>query len=201
VQAARPEPDAATPVHEVITDKPIIKVPGCPPIAEVMTGVITYMLTFERLPELDRQGRPVMFYGQRIHDKCYRRPHFDAGQFVEDWDDEATRARAIACTRWAARGRPPTTPAPRCAGTTACPSRSSPATAASAAPRTASGTRAASDRVTDTQFGVEANADKVGMAAAASSAPPSAPMPPQRAANRRQSNPPTPATTAGGHNQ
>jgi hydrogenase small subunit len=56
-----------------------------------MTGVLTYMLTFDRIPELDRQGRPVMFYGQRIHDKCYRRPHFDAGQFVEDWDDEAAR--------------------------------------------------------------------------------------------------------------
>ena len=37
----------ATPIHKVITDKPIIKVPGCPPIAEVMTGVITYMLTFD----------------------------------------------------------------------------------------------------------------------------------------------------------
>jgi len=32
-----------------------------------------------------------MFYSQRIHDKCYRRPHFDAGQFVEMWDDEAAR--------------------------------------------------------------------------------------------------------------
>ncbi|MGJ0508461.1 MAG: hydrogenase small subunit, partial [Methylocystis sp.] len=42
-------------------------------------------------PELDRQGRPKMFYSQRIHDKCYRRPHFDAGQFVEDWDDEGAR--------------------------------------------------------------------------------------------------------------
>jgi hydrogenase small subunit len=91
VQAAAPNPTQATPVHKVITDKPIIKVPGCPPIAEVMTGVITYMLTFDRLPELDRQGRPAMFYGQRIHDKCYRRPHFDAGQFVEAWDDENAR--------------------------------------------------------------------------------------------------------------
>ena len=32
-----------------------------------------------------------MFYSQRIHDKCYRRPHFDAGQFVESWDDENAR--------------------------------------------------------------------------------------------------------------
>jgi hydrogenase small subunit len=91
VQAAKPNPTQATPVHKVITDKPIIKVPGCPPIAEVMTGVITYMLTFDRMPELDRQGRPAMFYGQRIHDKCYRRPHFDAGQFVEAWDDDNAR--------------------------------------------------------------------------------------------------------------
>ncbi len=91
VQAAKPNPTRATPVHKVITDKPIIKVPGCPPIAEVMTAVITYMLTFERIPELDRQGRPKMFYGQRIHDKCYRRAHFDAGQFVEQWDDDAAR--------------------------------------------------------------------------------------------------------------
>lgn len=75
----------------MITDKPIIKVPGCPPIAEVMTGVITYMLSFDRFPELDRQGRPKMFYSQRLHDKCYRRPHFDAGQFVERFDDEGAR--------------------------------------------------------------------------------------------------------------
>ncbi len=91
VQAAKPNPTQATPIHKVIHDKPIIKVPGCPPIAEVMTGVVTYMLTFDKIPELDRQGRPKMFYGQRIHDKCYRRPHFDAGQFVEEWDDENAR--------------------------------------------------------------------------------------------------------------
>ena len=91
VQAAKPNPTQAVPIDKVILDKPIIKVPGCPPIAEVMTGVITYITTFGRLPELDRQGRPKMFYSQRIHDKCYRRPHFDAGQFVEAWDDEGAR--------------------------------------------------------------------------------------------------------------
>jgi hydrogenase small subunit len=56
-----------------------------------MTGVISYILTFDQLPELDRQGRPKMFYSQRIHDKCYRRGHFDAGEFVEAWDDEGAR--------------------------------------------------------------------------------------------------------------
>ena len=91
VQAAHPNPTGAMPVHKLITDKPIINVPGCPPIAEVMTGVLTYILTFDALPELDRIGRPKMFYGQRIHDKCYRRAFFDAGQFVESWDDDGAR--------------------------------------------------------------------------------------------------------------
>jgi len=91
VQSAAPNPTGAKPVHELISGKPIINVPGCPPIAEVMTGVLTYILTFGKLPELDRTGRPTMFYGQRIHDKCYRRASFDAGQFVEKWDDDGAR--------------------------------------------------------------------------------------------------------------
>ncbi|MCA9003546.1 MAG: hydrogenase small subunit, partial [Planctomycetes bacterium] len=76
---------------KLVFNKPVINVPGCPPIAEVMTGVLTYVLTFGKLPELDRQGRPKAYYGHRIHDKCYRRAHFDAGQFVENWDDEGAK--------------------------------------------------------------------------------------------------------------
>jgi hydrogenase small subunit len=56
-----------------------------------MTGVLTYMLAFDQLPALDAQGRPKMFYSQRVHDKCYRRPHFDAGQFAEAFDDAGAR--------------------------------------------------------------------------------------------------------------
>ena len=58
VQAAKPNPTRATPVHKVIPDKPIIKVPGCPPIAEVMTGRRHLHPDVRRIPELDRQGRP-----------------------------------------------------------------------------------------------------------------------------------------------
>ena len=39
VQAAKPNPTGAVPIHKVINNKPIIRVPGCPPIPEVMTGV------------------------------------------------------------------------------------------------------------------------------------------------------------------
>ncbi|NOZ45258.1 MAG: hydrogenase small subunit [Chlorobi bacterium] len=91
VQAAKPNPTGAKPVHEVIYGKPIINVQGCPPIAEVMAGVIVHVLTFDRIPQLDKLGRPKAFYSRRVHDTCYRRPNYDAGLFVESFDDENAR--------------------------------------------------------------------------------------------------------------
>lgn len=91
VQNARPNPTGATPIHKIISGKPIVKVPGCPPIGEVMAGVIVHVLTFDRLPQLDGMGRPKAFYAKRVHDSCYRRPFYDAGLFVESFDDENAR--------------------------------------------------------------------------------------------------------------
>ncbi len=88
VQAAYPNPTQATPIHKIIKDKPIIKVPGCPPIGEVMAGIIVHLITFGRLPELDNIGRPKAFYAKRVHDSCYRRPYYDAGLFAESFDDQ-----------------------------------------------------------------------------------------------------------------
>jgi hydrogenase small subunit len=167
VQAAKPNPTQATPIHKVITGKPIIKVPGCPPIAEVMTGVVTYYLTFGKLPELDRQGRPVMFYGQRIHDKCYRRPHFDAGQFAETFDDLGSRMgyclykvgcrgpttyNACSTVRWNEGVSFPIGSGHGCIGCSEPDFWDK---------------GSFYDRLTNiTQFGIEANADKVGLVAA-----------------------------------
>jgi hydrogenase small subunit len=36
IQGAKPNPTGAKPIHKIISGKPIINVPGCPPIAEVM---------------------------------------------------------------------------------------------------------------------------------------------------------------------
>lgn len=89
--AAKPNPTNARAVSDVVKGVPIINVPGCPPIAEVMTGVIAHVITFGTLPELDRQGRPKAFFKLRIHDKCNRRAYFDAGLFVESFDDEGAK--------------------------------------------------------------------------------------------------------------
>lgn len=90
IQGANPNPTGATPIHKLI-GKPVINVPGCPPIADVMTGVVTHLLVFGTSPELDNLGRPKEFYSRRVHDTCYRRPYYDAGLFVEHWDDERAR--------------------------------------------------------------------------------------------------------------
>ncbi len=91
VQSANPNPTGARALHKVIKGKPIINVQGCPPIAEVMAGVIVHILTFGTMPQLDGLGRPKMFYSRRVHDTCYRRANFDAGLFVESFDDENAR--------------------------------------------------------------------------------------------------------------
>jgi hydrogenase small subunit len=91
VQAARPNPTGAVGVRDIIKDKPVINIAGCPPIGDVVTGTVVHFLTFGRLPEVDAEGRPLFAYGKRIHDQCPRRAHFDAGQYVEVFDDEAAR--------------------------------------------------------------------------------------------------------------
>ena len=88
---ARPNPTGAVPVSEVVSDKPVVNVPGCPPIPVVITGVLAHFLTFGKLPELDGLGRPMAFYGNNIHDRCYRRPFYERGQFAETFDDEGAR--------------------------------------------------------------------------------------------------------------
>lgn len=90
IQAAKPNPTQATAISKLI-NKPVINVPGCPPIGDVMTSVITHLLVMGRPPEVDRLGRPKEFYSRRVHDTCYRRAYYDAGLFVESWDDEAAR--------------------------------------------------------------------------------------------------------------
>lgn len=88
---ANPNPTGAVPVSDLITDKPIVNVPGCPPIPVVISGTLAHYLTFGAIPELDHLGRPIAFYGKNIHDRCYRRPFYERGKFAETFDDEGAR--------------------------------------------------------------------------------------------------------------
>jgi hydrogenase small subunit len=87
VQSAPPNPTGAVGVRDLVKDKPIVNVPGCPPSPYNFLSTILYYLTFKRWPELDALSRPKFAYGRRIHEHCERRPHFDAGRFAQAYGD------------------------------------------------------------------------------------------------------------------
>jgi hydrogenase small subunit len=89
--AAYPNPTGAKGVMDIIKNKPIVNLPGCPVNVDNLTGTIVNYLLFGTLPALDKYLRPKFAYGKRIHDNCERRAHFDAGQFVEEWSTDAHR--------------------------------------------------------------------------------------------------------------
>jgi hydrogenase small subunit len=88
---ADPNPTGAWPVSAVVGDRPLINVPGCPPIPEVITGTLLQFVTTGQVPDLDDLRRPKVFYGNTIHDRCYRRPFYDEGKFAKTFDDEGAR--------------------------------------------------------------------------------------------------------------
>jgi hydrogenase small subunit len=89
--AAKPNPTGAVPVSELVQGKPLINIPGCPPMPQAMAGTIAQILAFGKLPELDALNRPRAFFGETIHDRCYRRPFYERGMFAKGFDDAGAR--------------------------------------------------------------------------------------------------------------
>ena len=92
VAAAGVNPTGAKGVPEIITDRPVVSIPGCPPNPYNLLSTILHYLTFNKLPALDQGGRPLFAYSRLIHENCERRPHFDAGRFAQRLGDEVHRS-------------------------------------------------------------------------------------------------------------
>jgi hydrogenase small subunit len=78
-------------VGSIVPDAPRISLPGCPMNAENITATIVNYLTFQEWPTTDGAGRPLFAYGGLIHNQCERRAHFEFGEFVTTWGDEASQ--------------------------------------------------------------------------------------------------------------
>jgi hydrogenase small subunit len=91
IPKASPNPTGAVAVSDLVTNIPVLNLPGCPMNVVNLTATVVHFLTFGALPEMDGLGRPLFAYGARIHDNCERRGHFDAGEFVKEWGDEGHR--------------------------------------------------------------------------------------------------------------
>ncbi|WP_088186300.1 hydrogenase small subunit [Desulfosporosinus sp. FKA] len=70
---------------------PLINLPCCPVKPTTLIGTILYYLTYQKVPPLDSQNRPLAFYGTLLHDNCPRRGHFENGEFLTDWNDPAQK--------------------------------------------------------------------------------------------------------------
>ena len=96
VQARVPNPTGAMGVRAWlrgpggIPDAAVVNLARCPGHGEDLVATLVYILVYRKLPPLDSQGRPLFLYGTLIHDQCERRAHFDAGEFVEQYGDEAS---------------------------------------------------------------------------------------------------------------
>lgn len=90
IPSARPNPTDAVGASKAL-GIPTVNIAGCPPNTVNFTGTLLYFIMFGSMPPLDGQGRPLWAYEKRVHDFCERRPHYDAGEFVEQWGDEAAR--------------------------------------------------------------------------------------------------------------
>lgn len=90
--AADPNPTGAKSVQEILPDKIIVTIPGCPPNPYNLLSTILHFVTFNKLPDLDEKGRPKFAFSRLIHENCERRPHFDAGRFVQQFGDDLHRS-------------------------------------------------------------------------------------------------------------
>lgn len=85
ISAAAPNPAGCVSVREVV-GRSVINLPGCPCHPDWFLGTLAHILLYGE-PELDDTGRPVLFYGIKIHDRCSRRSFFDKGIFAEKLGD------------------------------------------------------------------------------------------------------------------
>lgn len=84
--AARPNPGECISVVDAL-QREVIRLPGCPCHPDWLMGTLAYILLYGQ-PPLDSDHRPVLFYGETIHDFCSRRSFFDKKIFAEKLGDK-----------------------------------------------------------------------------------------------------------------
>ncbi|MGR9117549.1 MAG: hydrogenase small subunit, partial [Gammaproteobacteria bacterium] len=100
---AKPNPTGARSVEELMASgdlpntAPLINVPGCPPVPEVMAGVLfNFILSGFQVPDLDHLKRPKAYYEHTVHSDCSRLAHYNSGQFATSFDgDEAQQGYCL----------------------------------------------------------------------------------------------------------
>lgn len=83
------------PVSHYVSDRQVINLPMCPANGEHLLLTIVHLLTEGQPPELDAEGRPLMFFESSVHAHCVRFPAFSSGNFLSDWNDPAQKGYCL----------------------------------------------------------------------------------------------------------
>lgn len=94
--AASPNPTGATGVADLmlngaIAAKPLINLPGCPPLPLAISSTLAHLIAFGDFPALDDHFRPLAIYGKTVHERCPRYAHYIREEFAGAFDDEGAR--------------------------------------------------------------------------------------------------------------
>jgi len=88
IPAGKPNPTEAKPVKSVIDEKiPVIHIPGCPPHPDWMVGTLVHVLLFG-IPDLDKNGRPKIFFGETVHQNCTNFSYFNNGELAKKFGEK-----------------------------------------------------------------------------------------------------------------
>jgi hydrogenase small subunit len=94
--AAQPNPTGAEGIDELMKRallpwRPLVNIPGCPPVPAVITAVLAHYLAFGHFPQIDSLARPLAFYGNSVHERCSRFHYYRNRMFAQRFDDEGAR--------------------------------------------------------------------------------------------------------------
>ena len=81
--AGYPNPTQSTGVQNILPERRVINVSGCPAHPDWTMGTLLHLALYGE-PELDKFGRPKLFYGETIHNRCPRRADYDKGIFATE---------------------------------------------------------------------------------------------------------------------
>jgi len=98
IPASGPNPTGCKGLRDVIGGT-VVNIPGCPAHPDWLVGTIVNLLLFNKVPGLDRHGRPQMFYGKLIHDNCPRRGSYEEGRFIKNHGEELPDIEACMGTK------------------------------------------------------------------------------------------------------
>jgi len=75
---------------------PVVNIPGCPSHPDWIVGSIAHLLT-KGIPELDENGRPLLFFGENIHENCPYLEYFDKDIFSATFTQKKGCRMEIGC--------------------------------------------------------------------------------------------------------